>query len=85
MWNDPAWAFGIAFVIVALSLRKALPRLLNSIADSHTGPPQLEAGATPEDVEELRRRLGELEERVDFTERMVARQQEHSRLPPSDR
>lgn len=34
------------------------------------------------DVEELRFRLTEMEERLDFTERMLAQQREHDRLPP---
>lgn len=34
------------------------------------------------EVEELRRRLGELEERLDFTERLLARHRDAERLPP---
>jgi tetrahydromethanopterin S-methyltransferase subunit G len=33
------------------------------------------------ELEELRRRLGELEERLDFTERLVARHRDAERLP----
>lgn len=53
MWNDPAWAFGIAFIILAVSLRKALPRLLHSIADRQSDPGALPSGATEESVQEL--------------------------------
>jgi hypothetical protein len=81
MWNDPAWAFGVAFIILAISLRKALPRLLHSIADRHSGPAQVEAGITVEEVEDLRRRVGELEERVDFAERLLTEQREAAKLP----
>ena len=77
MWNDPAWAFGIAFIIVAISLRKALPRLLHSIADRQSPP-----GPSDEAVEELRHRLSELEERVDFAERMLSRQRDVDGLVP---
>lgn len=34
-----------------------------------------------DEVENLRRDVGELQERVDFTERMLARQREEPRLP----
>lgn len=39
-----------------------------------------EAGETREELEVLRQRMAELEERVDFTERVLARQQEPERL-----
>jgi hypothetical protein len=34
-----------------------------------------------EEIDSLRQRIGELEERLDFTERVLARQQESQRLP----
>jgi hypothetical protein len=37
--------------------------------------------AVLEEIEGLRRDIGELQERVDFTERMLARQREDPRLP----
>jgi len=44
-------------------------------------PEQLGDGAdTREELESLRHHLSELEERVDFTERLLARQQEPDRL-----
>jgi hypothetical protein len=45
-------------------------------------------GADPQtldEVVELRHRLAELEERVDFTERMLAQQREPERLPEGHR
>lgn len=41
-----------------------------------------ETEALRAEVEELRWRLGELEERQDFTERVLARDKEGGRLPP---
>jgi len=84
MWNDPAWAFGIAFIILALSLRKALPRLLHSIADRQSDAAALPTAATEEAVEELRRRVTELEERLDFTERLLSQQHHPSQLAPPE-
>ena len=37
--------------------------------------------AVLDEIEGLRRDIGELQERVDFTERMLARQREEPRLP----
>jgi len=84
MWNDPAWAFGVAFIILAISLRKALPRLLHSIADrqSGAGPRPAQPRASEEALEELRRRVSELEERVDFAERLLSQQRDLERLAP---
>lgn len=83
MWTDPGWPFGIAFIILAISLRKALPRLLNSIADHRSA--QVERGASAEEVEELRRHLAELEERMDFAERMLTEQRTAAKLPGAGR
>ena len=77
---DPAWPFGIAFIIVALSLRKALPRLIHSIADKNA-PEAIPGTASAEEVEDLRHRLAEMEERLDFAERMLAERKEQPRLP----
>ncbi|MEO8031545.1 MAG: hypothetical protein ABJC74_15945 [Gemmatimonadota bacterium] len=84
MFSDPGWAFGLVFIILALSLRNALPRLLNSIADKNSAAKLAEGTASAEEVEELHRRMAELEERVDFAERMLAQQQEAARLPRVD-
>jgi hypothetical protein len=37
--------------------------------------------ATVSEMEQMRQRLGELEERVDFTERLLAQQREPERIP----
>jgi hypothetical protein len=86
MWQDPGWAFGVAFIILAFSLRKALPRLLQTIADRQATatPAEANAGELVEVIDELRRRMGELEERVDFTERMLATYRDRERVAPPD-
>jgi hypothetical protein len=86
MWNDPAWAFGIAFIILAISVRKALPRLLRSIAErqSDRGPLEAHSAASEEALEELRGRVSELEERVDFAERLLSKQRDLERLAPPE-
>jgi hypothetical protein len=76
--------FGLIFVlacgtIIPLALvfgipvAKALARRIESGVDTKDE-------AASGELDELRRRVAELEERADFTERMLARQQEPARL-----
>jgi hypothetical protein len=46
--------------------------------------PSAEVDALRNEVEDLRYRLTDMEERLDFTERILARQREHERLPPGE-
>lgn len=71
-------------VVLGLTLRGSLGR---AIAERIRAPAVEPAEVPPEVLEEmdgLRTRLLELEERVDFTERLLARQrtEEPARLPP---
>jgi hypothetical protein len=43
-----------------------------------------ETEALRAEVDDLRWRLGELEERLDFTERVLARQKDPGKLPPGE-
>jgi len=67
---------GIALVFFfALPIRKALLRKIEG--KTEVQDPQL-----VEEVDQLRERMGELEERLDFTERLLAQQRESAALPP---
>jgi len=69
-----------AVVILRGPLGKALGERLSG---KHGALPQQgESEALRAELDEMRYRLGELEERVDFTERMLARQKETDRLGP---
>jgi len=55
---------------------KARTKRLDAEAAAHTAnDPRLY-----EEIDALRSRVGELEERLDFTERLLTQQQEHARL-----
>lgn len=71
---------GIALVFFfAVPIRRALLRKIEGTAPTHDA--QLEA-----EVDQLRIHMGELEERLEFAERLLARQRDTSELPPgSDR
>jgi len=81
MWYVPGWAVGVAVIIIAGSLARALPRMFRGADDR----PTLRSGGA--DVAELRdaldgvtKRLGELEERLDFAERLLAQKAGAERL-----
>ena len=89
MFGLPEWAVGVGAVLVLVTaLQVIYVRLM---------PPEYrrrrwkgEPLQVPEDMQtrlaelhDLKQRLGELEERVDFAERLLARQREAGRLGPS--
>ena len=67
---------GIALVFFfALPIRKALLRRLE-------GKTEVQDPRLVEEIDLLRERMGELEERLDFTERLLAQQRDAAPLPP---
>lgn len=89
MFGLPEWAVGVGAVLVLVTaLQVIYVRLM---------PPEYrrrrwkgEPLQAPEDMQrrlaeldDLKQRLGELEERVDFAERLLAKQRETGRLGPS--
>ena len=92
----PSWAIGIALVVFISAIVKGVgrggggrekfskfrgsedhERRIADLEDSHR---QLAAGSG--DTAELERRLAELEERLDFAERMLAKKNDAERLGP---
>jgi len=73
----PSWAIGVAVIIIAAQISKAIfggrPR---------RGPPENEAalGELRQNLDAMQTRVSELEERVDFTERLLAKQKDSDRL-----
>ncbi len=81
---NPDQVFGLVIVLVCGTI---IPlALVFGIPVAKALARRVEAGTAPRDdlpaaeLAELRQRVAELEERVDFTERMLARQQEPERL-----
>jgi hypothetical protein len=92
----PEWALGVGFIIIVVSIAKAL-RGTPSFGDRLRGrrggrqvPADLDGKLAElddvqrrlDDVDDLQRRVSELEERVDFTERLLAKQREGERIAP---
>ncbi len=92
----PSWAIGVALVVFISAMVRAVGRGGGSrekfskfrgseyherrIADFEDSHRQLAAGSG--DTAELERRLAELEERLDFAERMLAKKNDAERLGP---
>jgi len=88
----PEWAIGVGVILMAVSILKVVtarlmppgyrPRSMRDMMGGQTPAEQEEMQARLAELDELKRRVGELEERVDFAERLLARQREQERLPP---
>ena len=100
MFGIPDWAVGVAFIMLAVSIGKALSGRL--------GPPDRLGGrrasrrdlaqavedlqkrvggsddvhARLDALEDVQRRLADVEERLDFAERMLAKQRDVERVAP---
>lgn len=84
----PDWALGVSLICVAffggigLMTRFLHPETKKKRLGAEAAE-RLEAlEAKVEELEQSQRRLAELEERVDFAERLLARQNESERLAP---
>lgn len=54
----------------------------HTVIGMHVGTASPDPGPQPQVLEDLQRRVAELEERLDFAERLLARQREAERLVP---
>jgi hypothetical protein len=77
----PGWAIGVTVIVFASALAKIL------LAKVRASVPPLpssggETSELREAIDAMQNRLGELEERVDFTERLLAKHREADRLAP---
>ena len=89
MLGIPEWALGVAAILAVVSVLKVVTARLMPPGYRQRSwrgeilPPETEdLQAKVAEIDELKRRVAELEERVDFAERLLARQREGERLPP---
>ena len=91
MFGIPEWAIGIAAILLAVSVLKVVTaRLIPPDyrrrrwigTDPPTTPPPDDVPARLAELDDLKQRVVELEERVDFAERLLAKQREAERLRP---
>ena len=77
----PEWAIGGVVIIFAVALAQIV--VVKMRASVRTLPTSdSESGDLRQALDALRNRLGELEERVDFAERLLAKNREADRLGP---
>jgi Tfp pilus assembly protein PilN len=89
MLGIPEWAIGVGVILMAVSVLKVVTARLMPPGYRQRSwrgeilPPETEdLQARLAELDQLKQRVGELEERVDFAERLLARQREGERLPP---
>jgi hypothetical protein len=82
MWYVPSWAVGVALIVLVGSLAKGLQALLQAHPTRTQNPTPPEVAHLTNALDEMQRRVAELEERLDFAERLLARQREGERLAP---
>lgn len=81
--DEYGWAIGIGILIIAAQLGRALGAVLRA----HAGRIN-RSGVEPQDahvsqaLQDVQKRVGELEERLDFAERLLSKQREAERVAP---
>ena len=99
MFGIPEWAVGVGFIMLAISIAKAVAGRIGP-PDLHGGPRgrrdlaraveelQKRVGGSDDvqrrldALEDMQRRLADVEERLDFAERMLAKQRDAERIAP---
>jgi hypothetical protein len=78
----PQWAIGVGVIVFAVALAQIV--VVKMRASVRLPPPasDREIGELRQAFSAMQNRLGELEERLDFTERLLTRQHEADRLEP---
>jgi len=80
----PSWAIGTAFVIVVIAVAQVVARRLIGRAERSAGqnPAEPDLARLTQALDDVQHRLGELEERMDFAERLLAKERVAERLGP---
>jgi len=93
MFEIAVWAVGVGFIILTVGVAQVLvrrllpadrlPRLRASKRDLAEMSEEVQRRLG--ELDDLRNRLGELEERLDFAERLLTKQREAERIDPPKR
>jgi hypothetical protein len=78
----PEWAIGGAVLVFAVSLAQIVVVKLKASVRIPPPRPDTDSGELRQALDAMQNRLGEIEERLDFTERLLATQRDASRLEP---
>lgn len=98
MFGIPSWAIGVIAIMAGIGLVQVLVRAATKALGlpPHWGQsrgrtvigmtlPAAESGEHVASIDDLQRRVGELEERLDFAERMLAQHRDAAQLNPPNR
>ena len=77
----PDWALGVGFIISVVAAAQVVIVKLRASTRRLAGPDP-EVGELRQSFDALQSKIGELEERLDFTERLLANQRDAGRLEP---
>ncbi|PYO70199.1 MAG: hypothetical protein DMD69_00445 [Gemmatimonadetes bacterium] len=80
----PSWAIGFAFIIAVVAAAQVVVRRLVGPANrgAWQNPTEPDVARLTQALDDVQRRLGELEERMDFAERLLAKERVAERLGP---
>jgi len=87
MFSGPEIPMSVLFLALAaiFVLRGPLGKGLADRLAGRAGPGDREVEQLRADLDDVRRQLGEMQERLDFTERLLARERDAGRLAPPRR
>ena len=75
----PSWALGAAVILIAIQVGRAISRKARQRQRGETASDE-EVGELREALDAMQHRVAELEERVDFAERLLAKQRDADKL-----
>ena len=80
----PQWAVGVGVIIIAVTVARAMGAMFRSSRGLSLPRADSEVAELRQTVDSLQQRLGDVEERLDFAERLLAKQRDADRLgsPP---
>jgi hypothetical protein len=81
-FDIPSWAIGAAIILIAIQVGRAISGRYGGGRGRQRGLPASndEISELRQNLETMQNRVAELEERVDFAERLLAKQRESDRL-----
>ena len=82
-WGIPEWALGVAIIILATGIGKAISARFTPPAPARERKGKDEGSIG--EVQDLQRRLADVEERLDFAERLLSQQRDAQRLGSSNK
>jgi hypothetical protein len=81
----PQWAIGVVVIIVTVATAQAVLRMLgikSGRSTAHSLSTSEDTAELRQAIEVLQNRLAEVEDRLDFAERLLAKQRDAERLGP---